>query len=156
MKSRQMERYDIAITRADAGGFTYSPSTLNVASGDEVSWSSTLGPFAVSFRDATPLPVVTVSSTAEQRGEACYNSPENQEVRSGASSIRRRAGENGWACHNSPARCWVCRCCGKQRRLSRVPNGVRTDTAGRGRANAAITEAQRSAKRLPRRGRLSL
>jgi plastocyanin len=66
---RQIERYDIAITRADAGGFTYSPSTLNVASGDEVSWSSTLGPFAVSFKYATPLPVVTLSSEPDDAGK---------------------------------------------------------------------------------------
>ena len=51
--------------RADGkGDFTYDPSTVVVNYGDRISWTSNqLGPFAISFLNATPLNAMSLSST---------------------------------------------------------------------------------------------
>ncbi len=54
--------YPISIAVDTNGNFTYGPSTLNANAGDTLSWSSTFGPFAISFLEKSPLNAVTLSS----------------------------------------------------------------------------------------------
>jgi plastocyanin len=72
-------KHKITITVSN-GDFTYNPSTLHAKIGETVTWTSgTLGPFAVSFMDATPFLQVTLQSQQNGQGEHCIEAQQVQE-----------------------------------------------------------------------------
>jgi len=75
-----MKPHRITITVDSDGDFTYSPSTLHAKLADTVSWTSgALGPFAISFTDSTPFPIVTLSSYKNAMGEHVIDPQQIQE-----------------------------------------------------------------------------
>jgi len=75
-----MTPHTVTITVNNDGDFTYSPSTLHAKVVDTVSWTSgTLGPFAISFMDSTPFPVVSLSSHKNGKGEHVIDPQQIQE-----------------------------------------------------------------------------
>ena len=73
------KKHTITIT-VNNGDFTYSPSTLHAKVGETVSWTSgPLGPFAISFMDATPFLEVTLRSYQNTGGEHCIDAIQIQE-----------------------------------------------------------------------------
>lgn len=74
------QSHTITITVDSEGDFTYSPSTLHAKFAETVSWTSgTLGPFAVSFTDSTPFPLVTLSSYKNAAGQYVIDPQQIQE-----------------------------------------------------------------------------
>lgn len=66
-----MTTHTITIKIEDSGDFTYCPSTLHAKTGDTVIWTSSVGPFAVSFMVRTPFPAVTFNSQPDTYGGHC-------------------------------------------------------------------------------------
>ena len=50
------------------GDFTYAPSTLNAKRKQKVTWTSTVGAFAVTFQDQSPFPDISYSSQPDGLG----------------------------------------------------------------------------------------